>query len=510
MNRKGIIYFVGAGPGDPGLLTVRGRELLQQAQVVVVDALANHSLLREATHADIIYVGKRGPGAPKGSSRLLPQAGINGLLIKLAKKGLRVVRLKGGDPFVFGRGGEEAEALAKAKVRYHIIPGVTSATAVPAYVGIPVSDRRWASHVTFLTGQEGMDEKASHVKWTALSQDGTLVILMGVSRWPVIQKKLLASGWSKNKPVAAIESGTTSQQKKIITTLGKSISDFKRKKLAAPAIIVVGEVVRLSSKLDWVHKEKPLLERKIVVTRAVDQNQRLTRLLHDKGADVVLCPAIATHPLVGDPEIERVVLGLATKKINFDWIVFLSGNGVKTFSAALGNHKNKIKGIKICAVGPQTKEVILAEGWKVTKTAKQFNSQGLLDILKPVRNKRLLIPRVQGGPQGFIRELIKKGAHVDELSTYRTISAEQPAISIKRLLLSGVDAITFTSPSTVHHFCRFFNLAERKKIFKSALALSIGPTTTQALKQWKIPRLRQAKKALVEEMVFALCKNFSK
>ena len=269
----GKVFLVGAGPGDTGLITVRGRDCIETADVLVVDALVNPSLFTGAK-ARVHYVGKRGPGAPHGSSARLSQKAIHTLLIREARKGRRVVRLKGGDPIVFGRGSEEMEALRAAHVSYEVVPGIPSPIAVPAFAGIPITDRRWSSQVTFLTGQEGPNRHSDYkrVDWKSLPIGGTLVILMGVSRWPIIQKRLLALGWPPSMAIAAIESGTTKAQRVIQAYLGKSVRIFKKRKLVAPAIIVVGQVAGLSGALSWVEKEKPLLGRKVVVTRAEFQS----------------------------------------------------------------------------------------------------------------------------------------------------------------------------------------------------------------------------------------------
>jgi uroporphyrinogen III methyltransferase/synthase len=286
---KTVVHIVGAGPGDPGLITRRGLELINTADVIVLDALVNPALLRGNPTAEIIYVGKRGPGARCGAMLTMPQPQINRLLIKLAKKGRRVVRLKGGDPFVFGRGGEEMEALRDAGLGYEIVPGVSSAIAAPAYAGIPVSDRRWASHVTFLTGHEG--------RVPDYAPRETLVVLMGVAAWPRLALNLAAEGWPARTTVAAVESGTTREQRVLMTTLKESTDFFKKKKLEAPTIVVVGDVARHGKTSAWLSRVKPLLGRTVVVTRAEGQNDSFAALLRDKGADVIECPAIDIQPL---------------------------------------------------------------------------------------------------------------------------------------------------------------------------------------------------------------------
>lgn len=484
---KNTVFIVGAGPGDPGLITKRGLDLINSADVIVMDALVNPALLRGNARAQIIDVGKRGPGAPGGHKRVFPQEKINQLLVKWGRTGQRVVRLKGGDPFVFGRGGEEVDALAKAGILYEIVPGITAAIAGPTYAGIPVTDRRWSSQVTFITGHEGAKETDGiGVDWQNLSPQGTLVIFMGVSQWPDIRKTLLNYGWPADHPVCAIASATLPEQRVLSTTIKESENYFKIKKLTAPAVIVVGHVASLAHVRGWVHKTKPLLGKKIVVTRPLEQNQTLVRMLEDLGADVIECPAIKINP-------KSEILNPKS-----DWLVFLSANAVRTFTGSIPAKT------KICVVGPATKRAVLEKGWVVHKMAQEFNSRGVLKALGSVKGKKILIPRVQGGPQDMGRALRKRGAFVEEVVTYETVGALPPPPHVKRLIIGGVDAITFTSASTVRHFCGFFTRAELRKIFSKAIAVSIGPSTTKALREFGITRLRQSNQATSESLVTAI------
>jgi len=505
---KGVVYFVGAGPGDPGLITLRGLHLLRQAHVIVVDALVNPSLLRNNPDAKIIYVGKRGPGAREGASKVFPQKKINQLLISLAKKGHKVVRLKGGDPFVFGRGGEEMEALQKSKIPFQVVPGVTAAVAAPAYAGIPISDRRWASQVTFLTGHVGKDgiKDAAGIDWERLSPKGTTVVFMGVSQWRIIQYKLLKMNWPLTKPVTAIEWGTTSKQKVIISNLKSATRDFKRNKLAAPAVIIIGEVARCAKKLSWVKNQIPLLDKKIVVTRAIHQNQSLARKLEDKGADVIYAPAIQTQSLVRDLRVQEQLRDFALGHIKYDWIIFLSSNGVRFFMNGMGKGKQRLSKIKICAVGPQTKQEIERYGFKVAKMPGTFNAAALLKKIGNLKGKRIIIPRVSAGPQDVIMALKKKGAVVTQVGIYRTIHAAPPADIIRKTIQGGVSAVTFTSASTVKGFSSFFSKKELKAIQKQNCAISIGPQTTLALKAEGWSKIRQTAVATSQGIVDVLLK----
>lgn len=497
--KKNVVHLVGAGPGDPGLITKRGLDLLRRADAVVYDALVNPALLLEAPQAQIIYVGKRG-----GARHAMAQEKINSLLVRLAGQGKRVVRLKGGDPFVFGRGGEEVEALKKAHVPYEIVPGVTSAIAAPAYAGIPVSDRRWSSQVTFFTGHEGRPTVAgsSNVDWDALSSTGTLVVLMGVAEWPSIRRNLLERNWPKNTPVAAIESGTNRDQRVITTTLDGSKRDFKKQRLKAPAVIVVGRVANLAKTRSWVKETKPLLGKTVVVTRAVHQNEKLTGLLEDRGAHVIECPAIATRPLQGSLRLREIVSHLS----EYDWVLLLSVNAVEAFALLLDSKKDLLKKTRLCAIGPATAQAIRSHGWAAHRTARVFNSQGIVKILGALRGKHLLLPRVQGAPPDLVEALRKRGALVDEVATYETITAPPPPDAIKQAILKIADAVTFTSASTAHHFATFFSTKELVGLFRRATALSIGPVTSAVLKKMKIRCVVEAKQSTVEHMVEKLCR----
>ena len=497
---RGKVYLVGAGPGDPDLITVRGKDLVSQADVIVVDDLVNPLLLLNNPTAKIIYVGKRGPGSPQGAFLKLPQKGINRLLVSLALKNRKVVRLKGGDPVIFGRGGEEMEALHQAKIPYEIVPGVTSAVAGPAYAGIPLSDRRWASTITFMTGQES-DHAAPGIDWEKLSAHGTLVILMGVARWKSIQTRLLSLGWPKKKPVAAIQSAACRDQKIYLTTLTDSQRFFKSKKLVSPAILVVGDVSNLSRRLSWIEKEKPLLGKTIVVTRPALQRCGLNRLLVEKGAFVVSCPAIAIEPVMGDSYTTSLISKIKNGSLSYDWIIFLSQNGVQSFRSLMGSGEDWRRDTKIFSIGSHTKESVERAGWPVYRMAVEFNSNGVLKSIGSIKGKKILVPRVQDGPKEFIQELRRRGALVDEISTYRTVPALPPHARLKEVLLKGVDFVTFTSGSTVENFLGFFSPKEIQKIFSKACALSIGPVTTLALRRKGIKKIVQAKTSTAEGMV---------
>lgn len=507
----GKVYLVGAGPGDAGLITVRGAELVDTGDAVVVDDLVNPVLLKNV-RGKIFYVGKRGPGAPEGKSIKRAQPGINRLLVRLAQKGRRVVRLKGGDPIVFGRGGEEMEYLRRNGVRFEVVPGVTSPVGAAAYAGIPITDRRWASQITFLTGHESREagRHGSRVSWSRLYPNQTLVILMGVTSWLKIRRELLSGGWEPSKPVAAIQAGTQKNQRILLSDLNNSARDFQKRKLRSPAVIIVGNVSNLSRSLEWVSKEKPLLGRRIVVTRAESQSHRIIRLLHDTGAEVLFCPTIEIVPLHGDPDVQEFFSRFNKGYDTFDWVVFLSANGVKTFADGLSGDRRLPPALRVCAVGPQTAQMVRSMGWRLHRIAKRFNAAGAVKALGSVRGKRILLPRVQGGPSEIVTVLRNKGASVRELAVYLNRPAPPPAPIIRKLLLSGVDAVTFTSASTARNFAVLFTPSERRLIFGRGIALSIGNQTTKALRSAGIRRVVQARRETVAHMVEELCRRLKR
>ena len=482
-SKYGKIYLVGAGPGDPELLTLRGRAMLRQADVVVMDALVNPKLVR-GLKAKIIFAGKRGfaekhrAGLAAGPS----QEVINKLLVRLGRRGLRVVRLKGGDPFVFGRGSEEVAALQSAGIPYEVVPGISSAIAVPAAVGIPVTDRRWASQVTLITGhgqlgKRGGDRFAPGVDWKRISPNGTLIVLMGVASWKKIRPKLLAAGWPPSKPVVAVQSGTTPYQRVVRTTLFRSSADFAAQDLMAPAVSVVGDVARLA--------RRP----RIVVTRPDDQSADLIAMLKSRDADIIRAPAIKIRPLTMRKRLRRV---------HYDWILFLSANAVRTFHAK----PHRFATTSVLAVGPETRRVAKEAGWPVHQMPARFDSSGVLAALRSVRGQSILIPRVQNAPKDLPLALRRRGAIVEEVVTYETRPARLSA-SIKREILRGVDAVTFTSTSTVAGFCSNFSSRERKEIFAHAIAVSIGRQTTATLRKYGVRRINEAKNATMADLLTA-------
>ncbi|PYI89831.1 MAG: uroporphyrinogen-III C-methyltransferase, partial [Verrucomicrobia bacterium] len=348
MKSKGTVYLVGAGPGDRGLLTVRGAELLGRADVVVYDALVNPDLLRLAPRtAEIIYGGKR------AKDHAMPQDELNALLVTKAREGKTVVRLKGGDPYIFGRGGEEAEALAQAKIPFEVVPGISSIVAAPNYAGIPLTHRNLCSSFTVITGHEDPTKDNSSLDWEPLAKmPGTKVVLMGVERIRQLAASLMAQGMAADTPVAMVRWGTTGRQQSIEGTLATIADRVAEKEFAAPAVTVIGDVVRLRNKLNW-FEHRPLFGQRIVVTRTREQASQLSQELLERGADVLEIPTIKVVPPDQLEPLEEAIEGLGV----YDWLIFTSPNGVAAFFDYFFKKFKDIRAlgmVRIAAVGPAT------------------------------------------------------------------------------------------------------------------------------------------------------------
>lgn len=432
------VFLVGAGPGDPGLLTVRGAELLGEAEVVVYDRLVHPSILElVAPGAERIYVGKQ-PGRAE-----LGQEGINALLVEHGQLGATVVRLKGGDPFVFGRGGEEAEALRDAGIAFEVVPGITSAIGGPAYAGIPVTHRGLSTHFTVVTGHEDPGKGTTDVDWEALARaGGTLVILMGVGRVEAIAGALMAGGRAASTPAAVVRWATRPDQRSTRTTLG-SLAEVP---LEPPSVIVVGEVAGID--LSW-FESRPLFGRRVVVTRAREQASDLRLRLEALGAEVIELPSIRIEPIDFDPGDPR----------HFAWIVFTSPNGVEAYFeglARLGEDARAFARSKIAAIGPGTAAALVTRGIQPDLVPAKFVAEQLLEEFPlPHRDapKRLLLARAEEARELLPEGLAELGYAVDVLAVYRTVVAEADPAALERVRAGEPDVITFTSSSTVRNFC---------------------------------------------------------
>ncbi|HYE31653.1 MAG TPA: uroporphyrinogen-III C-methyltransferase [Methylomirabilota bacterium] len=479
MKRKGAVYLVGAGPGDPGLLTLRGAELLKNADVVVHDALVNPALVKLASKsAEIIYAGKR------SGHHAIPQDDLNQLLVNHAKAGKTVVRLKGGDPYVFGRGGEEAEELAKAGVQFEVIPGISSIIAAPGYAGIPVTHREHSSVFTVITGHEDPTKEGSSVDWAQLARTpGTKIILMGAERIRVIADALMQHGLSPTTPAAMVRWGTTGQQQTITGTLKDIAGRAQEANLTAPAITVIGEVIELREKLNWFEK-RTLFGQRIVVTRSRDQASELARKLLDRGADVLDIPTIkiAQPQNVGD--LVDAIMGLNA----YDWLVFTSPNGVKAFFDYFFKAFDDVRaigGLRIAAVGPSTAAAVRSFHLNVDVMPEKYVSSAIVKALgdyQSLDNVRILLMRAEVANREITAKLEERGAIVDDVACYRTVPETEDELGVAAdFLEKGADWLTFTSASTVENFHNRFNLPEVAKRFPNLKFASIGPETTKKL-----------------------------
>lgn len=501
MGNNGIVYLIGAGPGDPGLLTLRGKDILERADVIVYDYLVNPLLLRYGReNAEVLYVGK------KAGQKEASQKEINTLLIKYAGQGKTVARLKGGDPFVFGRGGEEAQALEKENIPFEIVPGVTSATSVPAYAGIPMTHRDFTSSFAVVTGHEDPKKEETSIPWKALSKIGTVVFMMGVRNLSQNMKELIKAGKKKDTPAAIITWGTYSSQATVTGTvedIAKKVK--KRKDIGAPAIIVVGEVVNLREISNW-YEKKPLFSKRILVTRPKDQALRFAGLLESEGAEVVLYPTIEIKPPSSFRTLDRAIKNLR----DYDWILFTSVNGVQRFIERLtkkGKDLRELYGIKVGAIGEKTGEELGRAGIKVDHIPSDYRAEGLIEIFSGMRlkGKKFLIPRAKAARTILPDTLRKMGAQVDVAPAYETVAPEKSETrAIKKLIKDkGVNVVTFTSSSTAKNF-----FEQIGKIPKDTVIASIGPITAGTVRELGYDTEIMPDKYTVEELTRAISDYF--
>jgi uroporphyrinogen III methyltransferase/synthase len=508
MTTTGVVYLVGAGPGDPGLLTLRGGELLVTCDAIVYDALANPALLALASvqardvPVELHDVGKRG-----GASDSARQDEINTLLIRLASEGKRVVRLKGGDPFVFGRGSEEAQALASTGVRFEVVPGVTAGIAAPTYAGIPVTHRGLATSVTFVTGHEDPTKDATTVDWSALARaGGTIVLYMGVKTLPRTAAALIAGGMSADTPAAAVEWGTYPRQRTITATLSTLTDAVRREGLSAPVITIIGPVVSLRDEIAWFDR-RPLFGKRIVVTRARSQAASLSERLIAAGADVVEMPATRIERSDAGPLRDAL-----SRMTDYGWAVFTSQNAVQIFWDALradGRDARSLAGVKIAAVGPATASALLDCGLAVDVAPDRFVAEALLDELRlrrDVRGARVLYVAAEGAREALQDGLVELGAVVDRVVAYRSVPDGAGAAALRRRLLDdGADLVTFTSASSVHAFVGAVGADAAQRV----PAASIGPITTEAARAAGFEILVGASESTIAGLVDAIAAYFA-
>lgn len=488
-----MVYLVGAGPGDAGLLTVKAQELLELADVVIYDRLADEKILEYAADAEKIYVGKA------AGRHTLRQEEINRLLVEKSKTAKNIVRLKGGDPFVFGRGGEEALALRENGVEFEIVSGVTSAIAVAAYAGIPVTHRGVAASFAVVTGHEDPNKAESAVNWEKISTAvDTLIFLMGVANLPQITAKLIEYGRAKTTPAAVIRNGTKFSQQVLVSTLEKIAADVAENKIAPPAILVVGEVVKLREKLNW-FDTKILFGKKVLVTRTRAQASKLTRQLERLGAEVLEFPTIKiTAPSDNFKSLDAAISDLK----NFDRVIFTSANGVEKFFERLKQFKldaRALSNAKVAVIGSATAEKLSEFGILADLVPLEFRAEGLIDALKnSVGGENILVARAEVARDVLPVELEKLGANVAVAAAYKTV-AETPA----EINLAEVDLATFTSSSTVENFVAAVG-ADALKKFRTA---AIGSVTAETLQKFGVTADIVAEKFTIAGLVDAI-KNF--
>lgn len=517
------VYLVGSGPGDAGLITVRGRELLERADAVVYDYLANPELLAFVpADARRVYVGKEGFAPHIG------QQAINDLLVRTAREvgqrgGSVVVRLKGGDPFVFGRGGEEALALVEADVPFEVVPGVTSGIAAPAYAGVPVTHRGISSSVTFITGHEDPTKDETAIDWNSLARlatrGGTLCFYMGMRNLGLIAAKLAAGGMPRTMPVALVQWGTTGRQRTLVSTL--AAVEEEAAGFGAPAIILVGEVARLRGQLTW-FEQRPLLGRRIVVTRSRSQASSFSAMLRQMGAQVEEVPTIEFAP----PDDFAPLDGVLRRLDRFAWVVFTSVNGVDAFFERLSLAASDAPGLmpdaralaqsRIAAIGPATAQRLREHGVKADVVPAQYRGEAVFAAMDEAAARlgvllagaQVLIPRAQEAREVLPRLLEEAGADVQVVAAYKTVRpSDDTAQRLVALLEAGeVDAVTFTSSSTARNLLAL--LGDRRDLLAGVKLFSIGPITTQTLAQAGFGDVREAAEYTIPGLARALEEHY--
>ena len=468
---EGIVWLVGAGPGDPELISVKGLRLIQAADVIVYDRLVDKRLLQHArADADLTDVGKI-PGR-----RINRQEDINNLLVTLGRAGRRVVRLKGGDPFVFGRGGEEAEALTAAGVRFGVAPGITSAIAAPAYAGIPLTHRGISSSFSVVTGSEDPAKPNSAVNWAALAKSGgTLVVLMGQSNLPAIVQALLDNGRAPQTPAALVEWGTEPYQRTVIGALADIADKAVAAEIGAPAVTIVGDVTRLRDTISW-FDNRPLFGKRALVTRTRTQASALSDLLTQRGAQAVELPTIELRALDEYGELDNALKGAR----GYDWMMFSSANAVDVVFGrmeALGLDARALHGVQIGAIGAATGRRLREHGIAADFVPSSFVAEVVIEELRERRMKgaRVLLPQAEIARDTLRSGLAALGALVDGIAVYRTVTPHDTAALLRRTLADGIDVATFTSSSTVSNLMELLN--GNTEALKDATVACIGPIT---------------------------------
>jgi len=501
------VYLIGAGPGDPELLTLKGLRCLQEAECVVYDSLVNTDLLQHAIlGAEWICVGKR------GGSHTISQEDINALLIEKARAGKVVARLKGGDPFIFGRGGEEAEALASEGIPFEIVPGVTSGYAAPAYAGIPVTHRDFSPSVAFITGHEDPNKEESLIAWDKIATGiGTLVFFMGVANLPEIVRNLIRHGRSPETPIALVQWGTFQHQEVVSGTLSTIVEQIKASGLSAPAITIVGEVVSLRHKLRW-FDNRPLSGKRILITRPSHQAEAFRRRLAAFGAEVIAFPTIEIRDPSSWEALDKTIQNIEV----YQWLVFTSVNGVEKFFSRcrqLGRDLRDLKGIRIAAIGSATERSVAERGLKVEILPDEFKAEGLLQSLKGkvLKGSRILIPRAKVARDILPIELEKQGAQVDVVEAYETTPPREGRRRLELILDERpLDMIAFTSSSTVTNMVEMVEPGALRETLKHTSIAAIGPITKRTAESQGLEVQVQPSQYTIPALVDAIVSFYGK
>lgn len=499
-TKSGIVYLVGAGPGDLGLITARARELIESADVLVYDYLANSKLLDWTQQTcEKIYVGKQ------SGRHSIPQDEIEAILVDRAQKGLSVVRLKGGDPFIFGRGGEEVEQLEQDQISFEIVPGVTAALAAAAYVGIPLTHRDYSSSITFLTGHENPEKQTLSIDFRAYGKaTGTLCIYMGIGQLPRIIKELKAGGMSGDKPVAVIQWATLNFQRSLFSKVDSVVADVRKSELGAPAVIIIGEVVAGRSGKKW-FEGRPLTGKRIVVTRAREQASELTALLEKAGAEVLELPFIKVELDFNAQQLGEILAGVAA----YEWILFTSANGVRFFFELFYKAFDDIRCLgpmRIAAVGTATAREIEKHRLKVDLIPERANGDALADALiknESIENIQMLVITGNQNREALVQRLETEGqAIVDTLPLYKTTRTDLSQHPVaERFCEEGADAVLFTSSSTVKSFVEQSKALKLEPSAIKPVLGSIGPLTTRTLEECELPVGFESKQASLTHFV---------
>ncbi|SDH34960.1 uroporphyrinogen-III C-methyltransferase [Desulfosporosinus hippei] len=496
---KGYVYLVGAGPGDPKLITIKGSECIAKADVLVYDRLASRRLLTLARpDCELIYVGK------SPDRHTLRQEEINQVLVDKGLEGKIVTRLKGGDPFVFGRGGEEAEALLKAGIQFEVVPGITSAIAVPAYAGIPVTHRDLTSSFAVITGHEDPTKNETSIHWDHLAQShGTLVFLMGMENLPLIAQKLMENGKKPTTPVGIIQWGTRPEQRTLVGQLDTIAEEVKKQNFTNPSIIIVGEVVSLREKLQWFEK-KPLFGQRIVVTRARHQASVLTQEIEALGGEAWEFPTIDIAPPTDNSALINAIKNLR----EFQWLIFTSVNGVEAFFDELSMQERDVReliGLEIVAIGPATQASLEKRGLRAAYVPEEYKAEKIVEGLtsRVSKGQKVLLARAEEARDVLPVSLKAMGLEVWDVPVYKTVLGGANSGELKRMLAEQeIHKVTFTSSSTVRNFMEL--LDGEISLLNGVLLYSIGPITSATARKLGLTIYKEAKEYTIPGLVNAL------